>query len=87
MARPGPDRVARLSWSDRSQFTTPIPPYAFIKEDDSGSRAKVRVKDARGVEWNVKLAGNWDDTAEGHAEVAASRIVWALGYDVGRVRI
>jgi len=40
------------------------------------------VKDANGVEWNVKLAGNAEDTAEVHAEVAAQRIVWALGYFV-----
>jgi hypothetical protein len=81
---PGPIASLDLSWSDRSQFSPPVPPFSFVKEDESGSRAKVRVKDARGVEWTVKLAGDWDDTAEGHAEVAASRILWALGYNVER---
>jgi hypothetical protein len=79
-----PGRIASLdlSWSDRDQFKPPVPPYAFVKEDTSGTRAKVHVKDANGVEWNVKLAGDWDDTAEVHAEIAAGRIVWALGYFV-----
>jgi|SRR5579872_7146436 len=79
---PGPIGSLDLSWSDRSRFKPPVPPFRFIKEDLSGSHPKVRVKDARGVEWNVKLAGNGDDTAEVHAEVAAGRLVWALGYFV-----
>src|SRR5262249_51787054 len=62
-----------LSWSDPTEFTRPLPPFRFLKEDMSGSRAKVRVQDANGVEWNVKLAGNADDTAEVHAEIAAER--------------
>ena len=79
---PGRIESLDLSWSDRAQFTRPVPPFRFVKEDTSGSRAKVRVKDANGVEWNVKLAGDADDTAEVHAEVAAERLVWALGYFV-----
>lgn len=79
---PGPIASLDLSWSDRARFKRPVPPFSFIKEDTSGSHPKVRVKDADGVEWNVKLAGNLDDTAEVHAEVAAARILWALGYFV-----
>lgn len=79
---PGHIASSDLSWSDRGRFKPPVPPFTFVKEDTSGSRAKVHAKDANGVEWNVKLAGNWDDTAEVHAEVAAGRIVWALGYFV-----
>jgi hypothetical protein len=79
---PGPVASLDLSWSDRTRFRRPAPPFRFVKEDLSGTRAKVRVKDADGVEWNVKLAGNADDTAEVHAEVAAQRFVWALGYFV-----
>jgi hypothetical protein len=77
---PGPIASLDLSWSDTARFKRPVPPFSFVKEDTSGSTAKVRVKDADGVEWNVKLAGDPDDTAEVHAEVAAGRIVWALGY-------
>jgi len=79
---PGAIASLDLSWSDRAHFKPPVPPFTFLKEDTSGTRAKVRVKDAKGVEWNVKLAGDADDTAEVHAEVAAQRIVWALGYFV-----
>jgi hypothetical protein len=79
---PGTIASLDLSWSDRAQFKRPVPPFRFLKEDTSGTRAKVRVKDASGVEWNVKLAGDPDDTAEVHAEVAAGRLTWALGYFV-----
>ncbi len=79
---PGKISSLDLSWSDRDRFPPPAPPFRFVKEDTSGTRAKVHVKDANGVEWNVKLAGNLDDTSEVHAEVAAVRIVWALGYFV-----
>jgi hypothetical protein len=79
---PGHIAALDLSWSQRAPVKPPAPPFRFVKEDTSGTRAKVHVKDANGVEWNVKLAGNWDDTAEVHAEVAAGRIVWALGYFV-----
>jgi hypothetical protein len=79
---PSPIASLDLSWSDRTQFRRPVPPFRFVKEDMSGTRAKVHVKDATGVEWNVKLAGDADDTAEVHAEVAAGRLAWALGYFV-----
>ena len=79
---PGAVGSLDLSWSDRTRFKPPVPPFTFLKEDTSGTRAKVRVRDANGVEWNVKLAGDADDTAEVHTEVAAQRIVWALGYFV-----
>jgi hypothetical protein len=79
---PGHVASLDLSWRDHDRFKPPVPPFRFVKEDMSGTRAKVHVEDASGVEWNVKLAGNWDDTAEVHAEVAAGRIVWALGYFV-----
>lgn len=79
---PGPIASLDLSWSDRTHFRRPVAPFRFVKEDMSGSRAKVHVKDADGVAWNVKLTGNTNDTAEAHAEVAAVRIMWALGYFV-----
>jgi hypothetical protein len=37
---------------------------------------KITVKDARGETWDVKF------DEEVHAEVAANRLVWALGYNV-----
>lgn len=46
----------------------------FIEEKESAGSAKFRVRDGSGREWLVKVGG------EAQAEVAASRIVWAVGY-------
>lgn len=46
----------------------------FLEEKESGGSAKFRVSDALGREWMVKVGG------DAQAEVAASRIVWAVGY-------
>ncbi len=54
----------------------PKPPFQFDKEDISGTNPKIKVIDANGVKWNIKF------DEEVHAEVAASRIVWACGYMV-----
>jgi hypothetical protein len=54
----------------------PKPPFQFEKEDTTGTNPKIKVKDANGVKWNVKF------DEEVHAEIAASRLVWALGYNV-----
>lgn len=52
----------------------PRPPFAFLKEETSGTQAKVIVRDARGAKWIVK----WGPEAK--AEVFSSRLVWAMGY-------
>ncbi len=54
----------------------PKPPLQFDKEDVSGTNPKIKVIDANGIKWNIKF------DEEVHAEVAASRIVWACGYMV-----
>ena len=59
-----------------SEEGMPKPPFTFVKEDTSGTNPKVRITDANGVSWNIKF------DEEVHAEVAASRIVWATGYMV-----
>jgi len=46
----------------------------FIEEKESGGSTKFRVRDGSGREWMVKVGG------DAQAEVAASRIVWAVGY-------
>jgi hypothetical protein len=46
----------------------------FIEEKESGGSVKFRVRDGAGREWMVKVGG------EAQAEVAAGRIVWAVGY-------
>lgn len=65
-----------LYWGPGSEQLAPKAPFTFDKEDVSGTNPKVKVVDANGVRWNVKF------DEEVHAEVAASRIVWALGFMV-----
>jgi hypothetical protein len=48
--------------------------FAFVKEDLSGTNPKFVVTDQDGVQWKIKLG------AEAKPEVAASRLVWAVGY-------
>jgi hypothetical protein len=76
----GPIAARDLTWHSDREFKAPVPPYTFVKEETSGTVAKVRVTDASGREWSVKLAGNVDDTGEVHADVAGARLQWALGY-------
>jgi hypothetical protein len=59
-----------------SESGKPKPPFQFDKEDLTGTNPKIKVIDANGVKWNLKF------DEEVHAEVAASRIVWACGYMV-----
>ena len=54
----------------------PKPPFQFKEEDQTGTNPKIKVIDAAGTKWNIKF------DEEVHAEVAASRIVWACGYKV-----
>lgn len=54
----------------------PKPPLQFDKEDTTGTNPKIKVIDANGIKWNIKF------DEEVHAEVAASRLVWACGYMV-----
>jgi len=46
----------------------------LVEEKESASAAKFRVRDGSGREWMIKVGG------EAQAEVAASRIIWAVGY-------
>ena len=52
----------------------PKGPFTFLKEDTGGVQPKIDVRDASGREWDVKFG------EEVHAEIAANRLVWALGY-------
>jgi hypothetical protein len=47
---------------------------SLVEEKESASAAKFRVRDGSGREWLIKVGG------EAQAEVAASRITWAVGY-------
>jgi hypothetical protein len=52
----------------------PAPPFAFVKEDPTGSTPKVQVKDSNGRTWVIKFG------AEANADTFATRLVWAVGY-------
>src|SRR5258705_11605646 len=73
-----PGSIAQLDlfWGPGDASRVPQGPFTFLEESTHDSNAKIRVRDARGVIWDVKFA------EEVHAEVAANRIVWALGYPV-----
>jgi hypothetical protein len=59
-----------------SEAGAPKPPFTFEKEDISGTNPKIKVVDANSVRWNMKF------DEEVHAEVACSRLAWAMGYMV-----
>jgi hypothetical protein len=52
----------------------PRGPYQFIQEDLEGTSPKFDVCDRNGIKWKVKFG------VEARPEIAASRLVWAVGY-------
>ncbi|MDX6290412.1 MAG: hypothetical protein QOH42_2211 [Blastocatellia bacterium] len=72
---PGNIRNRDLYYGPGSKNLAPVPPFRFLKEDKQGGMPKFDVEDARGVKWRVKLG------PEAQAETAASRLVWAVGYN------
>ena len=79
---PGPIGAKDLYWGAGSADRAPKPPFTFVKEDTSGTKPKIEVTDAGGVEWTIKLAPASPADNEVHAEIAASRLIWAFGFFV-----
>lgn len=77
---PGVISERDLSWNTDPANQPPRPPFTYVEEDTSGTTPKVLVEDANGTTWSVKLSGTPKDAAEVHAEIAAVRLTWALGY-------
>lgn len=71
---PGAIRTRNLFYGPGSAALAPVPPFRFLEEDKSGTSPKFKVKDARNVEWAVKLG------RESQSETVATHIVWAVGY-------
>ena len=71
-----PGNIAKrdLLYGPGSTALAPVGPFTFVKENTSGESPKFRVRDARGVEWTVKLG------PEAQAETVSTRLVWAVGY-------
>jgi hypothetical protein len=72
---PGNIRKRDLFYGPGSKDRAPVPPFRFVKEVKEGGMPKFEVEDARGVKWRVKLG------PEAQAETAATRLVWAAGYN------
>jgi hypothetical protein len=72
----GPIQDLDLYWGNASPDRAPTSPFTFISEDRGGTNPKALLRDANGVLWAAK----WDE--EVHAEVAATRLAWALGLKV-----
>lgn len=71
---PGDISSRDLRYGPGSPHLAPLAPFTFLREEKSGESPKFDVKDARGVEWRVKLG------QEAQAETVATRLVWAVGY-------
>ena len=76
---PGAMSSRNLYYGPGAASLAPAPPFRFIEEDTSATTPKFKVKDARNVEWSVKLG------IESQSETVATRLVWAAGYFAGRV--
>jgi hypothetical protein len=73
-ADPGDIRSKDLFWGLGGNQDQPKPPFEFLEEDHHGTNPKFDVRDSDGKKWHVKLG------AEARPEVAASRLLWAIGY-------
>ncbi|HYE16014.1 MAG TPA: hypothetical protein VD968_16350 [Pyrinomonadaceae bacterium] len=71
---PGDITSRDLRYGPGSAELAPAAPFTFVEEVKKGESPKFKVRDARGVEWSVKLG------PEAQSETVSSRIVWAVGY-------
>ena len=71
---PGNISTRDLRYGPGSTRLAPRAPFTFIEEVKSGVSPKIRVRDARGVRWTIKLG------EEAQAETVSTRLVWAIGY-------
>ena len=72
----GPIQNLDLYWGNASPDRAPVGPFTFVSEDLGGTNPKATLQDANGVRWGAK----WDE--EVHAEIAATRLAWAMGLQV-----
>jgi len=72
----GPIPDLDLYWGNASAERAPVGPFTFLGEDLAATNPKAHLRDARGVHWGAK----WDE--EVRAEVAATRLAWAMGLGV-----
>lgn len=63
-----------LTGPAKAGFAPALTKVKFLGKQPGGNNLKYRVEDANGNEWVVKVAD------ESQAEVAANRLLWAIGY-------
>lgn len=66
--------VSDWIWGPGGEARAPKAPFEFVEEDLKGTNPKIKVRDAKGDHWTVKFGG------EGHGDVFASRLLFAVGY-------
>jgi hypothetical protein len=71
---PGNIGARDLFYGSGGKAGQPGKKFTFLKEDRGGSAPKFNVRDENGTEWAVKFGD------EARPEVAATRLVWAVGY-------
>src|SRR5215216_197028 len=71
---PGDLASRDLRYGPGAAELAPKPPFVFLEEDKHGESPELKVRDAKGVVWSVKLG------PEAQAETVATRLVWAVGY-------
>lgn len=71
---PGDISTLNLRFGPGSEEMAPKAPLTFVEELRTGVSPKIKVKDANGVTWSVKMG------EEAQAETVATRLVWAMGY-------
>jgi len=71
---PGDISSKNLYWGIGGEKHQPTPPFEFVEEDLHGTNPKFDVRDSNDKKWHLKMG------AEAQPEVAASRLLWAVGY-------
>lgn len=73
-----PENIASLDlfYGQGGKDKQPVAPFTFLEEDMNGTNPKMDVRDADGKKWRVK------EGEEARPEVAASRLLWAVGFYV-----
>ena len=71
---PGDVASRDLRYGPGSPELAPQAPFTFVEESKGGESPKFKVRDARGVEWGVKLG------PEAQSETVSTRLIWAVGY-------
>lgn len=71
-----PGNISRLDlfYGPGSPSLAPVPPFKYLEEDKDGESPKFKIRDAKGVEWSVKMG------PEAQSETVVSRLMWAMGY-------